>query len=320
MKYQIYCEDCIVGAKEHIKTESVDLLICDPPFGINESSFDKHYKRKEDYLVINGYVEAPKDYYKFTHDWMSEAKRVLKPSGSFYIISGWSKLRDILNVVEDLNLHVQNHIVWKYNFGVFTRNKFVTSHYHILYVLKNDKVKPTFNTYCRFGSGEKNMEGKSLNYQDMEDVWIINKEFHQNRRKNKNKLPLALVEKMILYSSNEGDTVCDFFQGNFTTAVCAIDLGRVPMGFELNIDSYDYNMPLLDDITFGNGINRLRKITTDEPSNSGKKIIDEERSNILKDYDFLRLATYKNKKDIISELATKYGRGKFSILNIINAK
>ena len=41
----IYNEDCIIGARNHIKDESVDLGIYDPPFGINEASFDKHYKR-----------------------------------------------------------------------------------------------------------------------------------------------------------------------------------------------------------------------------------------------------------------------------------
>jgi len=318
MKYQIYCEDCIDGAKKHIKSESVDLIICDPPFGINETSFDKHYKRKEDCLIIDGYVEAPSDYYKFTHDWISEAKRVLKPDGSFYIISGWSKLKEILNVLDDLDLCLQNHIIWKYNFGVFTRNKFVTSHYHILYVLKSDKAKPTFNTHCRFGSGEKDLYGKSLNYQDMEDVWTITKEFHQSKKKNKNKLPTALIEKMLLYSSNAGDVVCDFFQGNFTTASCSIDLGRIPIGFELNSESYNYNMPLLNDILFGNGLNRLRQIMITGPENSGKRITASEREAILHDCELL-LSSGKSKKSVISELSSKYGRGKFSILNIINA-
>ena len=316
MTYPIYNEDCIEGAKNHIDTESVDLIVCDPPFGINESSFDKHYKRKKDNLVIEGYVEAPKEYYSFTYSWMSEAKRILKPDGSFYVVSGWTNLKDVLNVGDSLGLYLQNHIVWRYNFGVYTRNKFVTSHYHILYYLKDKKVKPTFNQYCRFGADEKDDLGKSLNYQDMEDVWVINKEYAQGQKKNKNKLPNALIEKMILYSSNENDIVCDFFQGNFTTAYCAIKLGRKPIGFELNKEAYDYNIPLIDNLEFGFGLKELKEVVINKPSNQGKAITSEERDAITQDY--IRLVdSGLFKKDIIKLLCAKYKRGKFSIINIV---
>lgn len=316
MPYPIYNEDCIEGAKIHIDTESVDLIICDPPFGINESSFDKHYKRKKDDLVIEGYVEAPKEYYLFTYNWISEAKRILKPNGSLYIVSGWTNLKDVLNVGDSLNLHLQNHIVWKYNFGVYTRNKFVTSHYHVLYYLKDKKVKPTFNQYCRFGADEKDDIGKSLNYQDMEDVWLINKEYAQGQKKNKNKLPNALIEKMILYSSNENDIVCDFFQGNFTTAYCAIKLGRKPIGFELNKEAYDYNIPLIDNLEFGFGLKELKEVVINKPSNQGKAITSEERDAIIQEYKSL-VDSGLFKKDIIKLLCAKYKRGKFSIINIV---
>jgi hypothetical protein len=47
MSYQIYNMDCVSGAKQLIPDSSVDLVVCDPPFGINESTFDKHYNRKK---------------------------------------------------------------------------------------------------------------------------------------------------------------------------------------------------------------------------------------------------------------------------------
>jgi site-specific DNA-methyltransferase (adenine-specific) len=218
-KYMIYNEDCIVGSKRYIKSDSVDLGIFDPPFGIKETKFDQLYNRNKK-NIINGYIEAPNDYYAFSKEWISEAKRILKQNGSMYIISGWSNLKHILNAIDDLDLNIINHIIWKFNFGIATKNKFVTSHYHILYIKKDNSI-PTFNTYCRFGSQEKDQNDKSLNYQDLEDVFIINKEYSPNKIKNQNKLPNALIEKLILYSSNIGDTVCDFFMGNFTTAMVA---------------------------------------------------------------------------------------------------
>ena len=54
----------------------------------------------------------------------------------------------------------------------------------------------------------------------------------------KNKLPEELVKKMVQYSSNEGDVVCDFFMGNFTTKKVCRELNRHCIGFEININAF----------------------------------------------------------------------------------
>ena len=125
-----------------------------------------------------------------------------------YIISGWSHSDIIGRVIRDLNLYLINKIIWHFPFGPYASKKFVSSHYEIFYVKKRKTYKPTFNTTCRFSS-TKDM------YKDLQSVWTINKEYHPGKVKNINKLPEELVKKMIQYSSNEGDLVCDFFLGNF---------------------------------------------------------------------------------------------------------
>lgn len=104
----IYNCDCI-GKDNRLNSDSVNLGIYDPPFGIGESKFDKHYKR-DDKNVIQEYKEAPADYAKFTNDWMEEAKRVLHPNGSMYVIMGHSNLRHVLNVAHSLELNEINHL------------------------------------------------------------------------------------------------------------------------------------------------------------------------------------------------------------------
>ena len=286
-----------------------------PPFGINETSFGKHYNRDEN-VVTDGYVEAPIDYYRFTLDWLKEAKQILKSDGSMYIVSGWSNLKDILNVVDALDLVVVNHIVWKFNFGVHTKKKFVSSHYHIIYIKKSDKYKPVFNTHCRFTPYDKDDDGNSLQYKDLQDVWIINKDFERGVKKNKNKLPEELVNKMILYSSNVGDTVCDFFMGNFTTAVCSIKLDRDPIGFELNKEIYNYHMKRIEKIVPGSGISPLQ-FNFNLPENQGKRISEEERNQIVQKYFNIRQEFGLPKTKIIDKLCNIYGRGRFSVLNIL---
>jgi site-specific DNA-methyltransferase (adenine-specific) len=240
----IYNEDCISGAKK-LADQSVDLLICDPPFGIQETKLGKHYNRNKQY-VIGGYVEAPPNYYQFTLNWLTEAVRVLKDNGSLYIFSGWTNLRDVLNAVASLNLYTINHIIWKYNFGVYTKKKYVTSHYHIIYIKKYKNSKVKFNTFCRYGAKDRSESGGSLNYRDREDVFLINREYQPGQQKNENKLPSYLVEKLIEYSSDVGDVVGDFFLGNFTTAIAAKKLGRKPVGFEINSNHFAEHLAKLD--------------------------------------------------------------------------
>ena len=314
---RIYNEDCIAGAQEHFKENAIcDLMIFDPPFGINESSFGKHYKRRDEF-VLGGYVEAPEDYENFSEAWLTQAKRLLKPNGAMYIISGWSKLRELLNAINKVDLHIINHIIWKFNFGVNTTTKYVTSHYHILYLCHNAKAKPKFNTYCQFGAQEKDDNNRSLNYQDLEDVFQINKEYQPGQKKNKNKLPDALIEKLILYSSDEGDIVCDFFLGNFTTAYVARRLGREPIGFEINKESYDLHINQVEALEPGCGLRDLKHVVNYKPENQGKPITEEDKKAIFNDYQAM-LKEGKKKKDIKKILCDKYKRGPFAIKNIID--
>lgn len=242
---RLYNEDCITGAKKHILNKSVDLIICDPPFGINEGKFKSQYNRKSE-NIISGYCEAPNDYFEFSKNWIGEAKRILRDDGSMYIISGWSELRHILNAIECHQLSVINHLIWKYNFGLYTQRKYVSSHYHIIFLKKSEKSNYYFNPSCRFSRGERTITDGSIQYQDLEDVWTIRKEFQRGRIKNINKLPDELVKKMIQYSSAPGHTVCDLFMGNFTTAKVAISLNRNVVGFEINVNAYNAFTQSLD--------------------------------------------------------------------------
>ena len=58
-----------------------------------------------------------------------------------------------------------------------------------------------------------------------------------------NELPPKLVEKIIKYSSNTGDKVMDMFLGGFTTARVGLELGREPLGFEVNNKSFNHFYP-----------------------------------------------------------------------------
>ncbi|MHA1154810.1 MAG: DNA-methyltransferase [Candidatus Heimdallarchaeota archaeon] len=213
----IYYEDCISNISKRIPENSIDLIIADPPFGIKFDGKGAQYNRKSEF-VISGYTEITQaNYLEFSRSWLKAIFPVLKETGSAYIISGWTNLKDMLIAIDDAGFITQNHIIWKYQFGVFTKRKYVTSHYHILFLVKNKK-KYYFNKIDHYP----------------EDVWEIKREYLPGKKKNSTKLPDQLVEKLIQYSSKPGDVVLDPFMGNGTTAVASIKLQRNYLGFEIN--------------------------------------------------------------------------------------
>ena len=312
-----YNEDCIEGAKKYLKSNSVDLIVSDPPYGINGDKLDKHYNRDES-NVLDGYVEVlENEYPEFSEKWIKEAARVLRPGGSIYIVSGYSHLRHILNALANTCLQEKNHIIWKYNFGVYTSKKYISSHYHVLYYVKPGE-NATFNTNAFYADYEKGENGGSMNYLDREDVWIINREYKPGQVKNKNELPKSLLTKMILYSSNPYDLVCDFFLGSFSTAKVAIGLGRRACGFELNKNAFDYQIKEIEKIKSGELIFDLRQVPENKLTNKGKPLMNEEKIQIVTEFKQL---TKKgtSQKDACNIISGKFGRGYWSILKMVNS-
>jgi len=241
---KIYNLNCIEGMK-FLPKNKIDLVITDPPFAINFKAKKANYNRLSS-RVISGYNEIkPEDYYDFTYFWMKEVYRVLKESGSMYVFSGWNNLKDILLAIDNVGFTTINHIIWKYQFGVVTKKKFVTSHYHCLYVCKNDK-KRKFFPFSRFKKEERTEEGRSLHYRDKEDVWYIKREYWTGDEKTPTKLPFELIEKLLRYSSLKRDIVLDPFLGSGQVAVVSKSLGRRFLGFEIVPDYYKFAKKRLD--------------------------------------------------------------------------
>jgi site-specific DNA-methyltransferase (adenine-specific) len=224
-------EDCIRGM-ERIADGVVDLVITDPPFAIDFKARRANYNRTAS-RVLEGYGDVPAAQYRdFTLAWMKQAFRVLKPSGSMYVFSGWNNLKDILAALDEIGFTTVNHIIWKYQFGVVTRRKFTTSHYHCIYVCKDDGLRKFF-PFSRHDRDATDENGRSLHYKDKEDVWAIKREYWNGDRKTPTKLPRELVEKILRYSSEEGDLVLDPFLGSGQVAVVSKALGRRYIGFEI---------------------------------------------------------------------------------------
>ncbi len=229
---KVHYEDCIAGMQRMPK-KCVDLIIADPPFGIDFSGKDAMYNRKSN-LVIDGYHEVGNEYRSFSVDWISELPRIMKDDASAYVFSGWNNLEHVLAAARLAGLTLLNQIIWQYQFGVFTRTKYVTSHYNVLLLVKDL---------------EKYYYHKIEHYPL--DVWEIPRRYRRGKEKNGTVLPVEVVRKCIDFSSKPGDLVFDPFMGNGTTAVVAKENFRHFLGFELNENLRDLITENLNATTVG---------------------------------------------------------------------
>lgn len=96
---EIYNEDCIIGMKEKIPNESIDLIIADPPyFKVVGEKWDYIWRTEQDYL-------------EWSKQWIDEAVRVLRKGGSFYLFGYFRILSRLLPILEDAGLELRQQII-----------------------------------------------------------------------------------------------------------------------------------------------------------------------------------------------------------------
>jgi site-specific DNA-methyltransferase (adenine-specific) len=194
-----------------LKSESVDLVIADPPFGINFTGKASNYNRKA--ALVTQYHEN-QDQFELSSSTMQEISRVLRPTGTAWIIMGWNNLHRWEHWGQIYFPNQIGHVIWKYQFGVYAKKRPVVSHYHLLIFTKSNKWV-------------WNQQGYD------EDVWYIKRPYRRGVKKYPNRLPESLVEQIIIRSSNEGQIVYDPFVGSGTTVKVANRLGRIGLGSDL---------------------------------------------------------------------------------------
>jgi len=223
-KIDLRCGDAVELFKE-IKSSSVDVVIADPPYNLG-----KNYGNNHDLKGFDEYID-------FTKSWLSEAKRVLKPTGTIYVFMGVrfiSYLYDILD--RDLGLFFNSWIVWHYTQGLGKTKGFSPRHDDILMFTKSSKF--TFNldnvrVPQKYYRSRNNMRGANPG-----DVWKFSHVHYcnPNRQNHPTQKPEGIIERMVMASSNENNIVLDPFSGSGTTMRVCQQLNRNAVGFELNPD------------------------------------------------------------------------------------
>lgn len=223
-KIEIINKDAIISLRE-LRSESVDLIVADPPYNLGKDyGNDSDRKEFDEYLA-------------FSKEWLSEAHRALKKTGTIYVFMGVRFISYLYNIMErDLGFQFNSWICWHYTQGMGKKKGFSSRHDDILMFNKSQSF--TYNlddikVPQKYYRERNNMRGANPG-----DVWLFSHIHYcnENRHDHPTQKPEGIIERMVLASSNEGDLVIDPFAGSGTTLRVCQQLNRSCIGMEINPD------------------------------------------------------------------------------------
>jgi DNA modification methylase len=236
---QILHGDCLQLLKT-IPSKSVDLVFADPPYNLQLA---KELWRPNSSRV-NGVDESWdqfadfESYDCFTQAWLSECKRVLIETGTIWVIGSYHNIFRVGRIMQDLGFWILNDVVWIKNNPMpnFYGVRFTNAHETLIWAQKVKGNKYTFNYQTMKAMNSE--EGDDSGGLQMRSDWRLPLCTGKERLKingekaHPTQKPEALLKRVILSSSNQGDVVLDPFFGSGTTGAVAKSLGRHWIGIE----------------------------------------------------------------------------------------
>jgi site-specific DNA-methyltransferase (adenine-specific) len=237
---RIYHGDCLEILAQ-IPESSVDLVFADPPYFLSNGGITCHAGKmvsvhKGDWDKLPGPDVGPvrarfDKVHEFNRAWLAACQRVLKPNGSIWVSGTSHVIHSVGFAMQQLGFKLLNDISWvKPNPPPNLSCRYFTHATEtIIWAAKNSKSRHTFN----YKLMKETNRGKQ-----MKSVWEIRppESWEKKFGKHPTQKPVALLERILLASSNEGDLVLDPFLGGGTTLVTACRLRRHALGCELSAE------------------------------------------------------------------------------------
>jgi modification methylase len=233
--------DC-VAALEALPDQSVDVIFADPPYNLqlggmltrpDQSLVDAVDDEWDQFASFEAYDA-------FTRAWLLACRRVLKPSGTIWVIGSYHNIFRVGATLQDLNFWILNDVIWRKTNPMpnFKGRRFQNAHETLIWATRDPKAKGyTFNydamkaanddvqmrsdwlfPICNGGERLKDADGKKV---------------HPTQK------PEALLARILMASTKPGDVVLDPFFGSGTTGAVAKRLGRHFVGIEREQDYID---------------------------------------------------------------------------------
>ena len=226
--------DC-VSQMNKLPARSVDLIFADPPYNLQlEGDLLRPNNSKVDGVDDDwDKFSSFESYDQFTREWLKAARRVLSDSGSIWVIGSYHNIFRVGAILQDLGFWILNDVIWRKTNPMpnFRGRRFTNAHETMIWATRSEKQKSyTFNYEAM----------KALNDDlQMRSDWLLpicnggeRLKDGKGGKAHPTQKPEALLHRVILASSNEGDVVLDPFFGTGTTGAVAKRLGRRWIGIE----------------------------------------------------------------------------------------
>lgn len=277
-------KDCIDGMKA-LPDNCVDLIIADPPYNLSKSG-DWKWDNSVSLSGMGGNWNITSetwdnmsfdDYFNFSLAWLSEAKRILKPTGSMWIFGTYHNIGIINVACQLLRIEIINEVIWykKNAFPNLSGRRLTASHETILWVHSGEKKRNYYFDYKYSKDG--NFFGDELKApgKQMRTVWDLsnNKKSEELKYgKHPTQKPLKVLTRMIKLSSKVGDIMLTPFSGAGSECVAAKLTGRHFIGFEIEKEYCD-----ISEVRLANTERESEQITLFQISQEVQK--DDKTSN-----------------------------------------
>ncbi|MCP8897146.1 site-specific DNA-methyltransferase [Shinella daejeonensis] len=233
--------DC-VAALEALPNKSVDVIFADPPYNLQLGGT----LHRPDQSLVDAVDDAWDQfasfaaYDAFTRAWLLACRRVLKPTGTIWVIGSYHNIFRVGATLQDLDFWILNDIVWRKSNPMpnFKGRRFQNAHETLIWASRDPKAKGyTFN-YDAMKAANDDVQ--------MRSDWLFpicngnerlkgpdGKKVHPTQK------PEALLARILMASTKPGDIVLDPFFGSGTTGAVAKRLGRRFVGIEREQDYID---------------------------------------------------------------------------------
>lgn len=244
--------DCL-EILQRLPEQSVDLVFADPPYNLQlrQELWRPNLTRVDAVNDEWDQFDNFEEYDQFTCKWLSGCRRVLKESGTLWVIGTYHNIFRVGNILQNLGFWILNDFTWIKNNPMpnFRGVRFTNAHETLIWAQKHAGKPYTFNHHAM----------KSLNedLQMRSDWYLPTCSGKERLRVNGSKIhttqkPEALLYRVLMASSNPGDIVLDPFFGTGTTGAVAKKLGRHWIGIEKDPNYFEAARNRIDLIQTGN--------------------------------------------------------------------
>lgn len=234
----IYNGDCLL-CMDDVPNHSVDLIFADPPYNIGKK-----------FGTFMDSWPTDKHYVEWCYTWLEKCLQKLKPTGSIYVMTSTQAMPYIDLWLRE-RISILSRIVWHYDSSGVQAKKYYGSLYEPILFGVCDSKNYTFNASDIEVEAKTGAVRKLIDYRKEIPTPYNTKKIPGNTwyfprvryrmpeyEEHPSQKPEALLERIILASTNPGDTILDPFSGTFSTCAVAQRLGRISIGIELQEEYY----------------------------------------------------------------------------------